>query len=82
MNESVQSLTEDIELPDNAFMVSSVITLVQYIDEDGRECRALFTRISGERGIGTWQMIGLLELAKTQIIHEHLSGQDVDDDDD
>lgn len=77
IDERFLNMVGDLELAENAAMVTSAVILIQYVDSEGRECRSTHVRSSeGMEGIRTWQMIGLLELAKQQVIIENLEGMD------
>ena len=71
----ILNMLGDVPLPPDCFMMSSCVLLIQYIDDDGRECRGVISRAE-DKGIRTWQLIGLLELAKAEIILENLEGLD------
>lgn len=68
-------LPEDVDVTDGDGMITSVVALIQYIDGEGREVSNMFV-VSPEDGPGpgTWQLLGLLELAKTGIINDQYGG--------
>lgn len=57
-------------------MVTSVVALIQYIDQEGREVSNMFVVSPDDGdGPGTWQLLGLLELAKVGIINDQYGGR-------